>query len=667
MKKIHRPSAIIILLLVAFSCTVAFAERPVYTIQIGVFKKFENAAALIAGLRQKGYQSFYREEKSPEGQPWFKVYVGKFPSQKTAREVSARLKAKGVLEVSYIRTIEDRKTERIVPPAALAKPGLMTAPEPSAPLKEESDLKPRETVAKPVHATSTSIPAGALVTPSVKPSAPPEVPAPAAVPSGLDLGIKQYQKENYEETIDILTKYRGKDPKSSLAAFFLGMAYKQTGDIQKAKGHLADAVTLPQPVKNGVVELVDVLYQLGQYEEAKRWIAVAERDDISPAGIAFLKGMILAAEKKCAPAIESFEKSKRFDSAYIQAAEMQIGICYASESKYDLAKKRFEAAITRDPLSDLGSYARRYQDLVEERKFIERPLRLTLSIMEHIDTNMLAQPNYYQPVAQQGSSFWGRDQKSLATTSMARLDFVPTISGPFVFNASYAFASRLHQKYSTSYDTIANSISAVPGINFGRFSVNLAGNYMLVLKNDPSYVRYSENFSVGPLLRFLAGDNHIIELYVAHAGKNYFTTIANPELQDQSVNGLDSYLSWIWMFWDGRGMFNLKYGYNIDHARGVNFESQGHRFTGNAIFPVIGALRLQLGGEVYLQPYRNPNVLFDNIQRSDQTYSGTAGLYWDIDRNYTVIAQYQKIRAFSNIFIYDFDREVYSLGMELKF
>ncbi|MBW1861368.1 MAG: hypothetical protein JRJ02_03220 [Deltaproteobacteria bacterium] len=46
--------------------------------------------------------------------------------------------------------------------------------------------------------------------------------------ASIQKGVDQYKAENYEEAIEILIKAREEDPKSSVAAFFLGLSYKQT-------------------------------------------------------------------------------------------------------------------------------------------------------------------------------------------------------------------------------------------------------------------------------------------------------------------------------------------------------------------------------------------------------------------------------------------------------
>ncbi|MCX7635501.1 MAG: tetratricopeptide repeat protein, partial [Syntrophales bacterium] len=485
----------------------------------------------------------------------------------------------------------------------------------------------------------------------------------------LQEAIRQYQAENYEEAIDLLIKLRGQEPRSALTAFFLGMAYKQTNAFSQAEIHLTDAATLPPPVREAPVELIDVLYRQGKVAEAKKWVEIAERNEIFPAKVAFLKGMIAASEGQYPQAVAAFENAKKIDPAYTQSADVQIGVCYMNMRKYDLAKQRFQAAITQDPLSDLGSFARRYQDLVEERSFLERPLRVTLGILGQYDTNVLAEPTYnYAWFKRTGTDFWERDEKSFKLLTTARLDYIPLLTGPFTFNASYAAAAGFQEKYATSYNLITNTFSVNPGIVADRFMLIMAGNYTHNMKRNPSYSPYSESYTIGPMLRIMATSNHIFEVSVAYTGKNYFEEVAQPELWDQSSRGMEGYVNWYWLYGTRGGMLNLRYTYSQENAKGDYFDNYGQRFTLNILSPKYWVIRAQVGGEIFLQDYKTANATFDGTKRRDQTYSLTAGLYWDVNKYFTVIApQYAKTRGFSNLFIYDYDRDVYSAGVEIRF
>ena len=104
-------------------------------------------------------------------------------------------------------------------------------------------------------------------------------------------------------------------------------------------------------------------------------------------------------------------------------------------------------------------------------------------------------------------------------------------------------------------------------------------------------------------------------------------------------------------------------------CQGDNWTNRGHRFTVNSIIPLPWRLKLQVGGEFFLQDYANESSIpaFNKETRRDRTYTGMGGLTWDLNKNLSLMLQYTGIRANSNIFAYDFQRNIYSVGAELRF
>lgn len=76
----------------------------------------------------------------------------------------------------------------------------------------------------------------------------------------LEKGIGQYKHENYDEALITLKKAREDYPQSSLAAYYLGLTYKQLQDYNQAISYLKDAVTFPPKIKGAMLELIDCLY-----------------------------------------------------------------------------------------------------------------------------------------------------------------------------------------------------------------------------------------------------------------------------------------------------------------------------------------------------------------------------------------------------------------------
>jgi len=474
----------------------------------------------------------------------------------------------------------------------------------------------------------------------------------------LEQGISQYRRENYEEAIELLKRAREEDRTSSLAAFFLGLAYKQAIDYPKAITHLKDAITLTPRIKDAVVELADILVQMGSLQEATWWIELAEREKISPAKIAFLKGLALQKEGKSLKAIESFKKSKSLDKSVVQSSDFHIALCYLKERRLKEARERFQAAVIYDPLSDLASFARQYQDMVEKRIFLERPLRFTISLFGQYDTNMVLKP------MEEAVATGITDEKSSALATNMRIDYVPSLKDPWLFNARYSFSSNLYHKHPSTHNMIGNSLSVAPGYRFGRFALNLATTYSYYLVRNPDYEKYMDYLNAGPLFRMLLNKNQILELFAGYADKNYFQPPLMPE-EDKDSGDLDAYVSWFWLFKEG-GFLNIRYEFIHEDTEGCNWQNKGNRFTVNTTFPLNKNLKLQLSGSAFLQRFKHTHTVF-NLAREDDIFIGSSGLIWERSKSLSLVAQVSRIKNNSNLPMYEYERDIYALGIELKF
>jgi len=493
-------------------------------------------------------------------------------------------------------------------------------------------------------------------------------------------GVEQYQQENYEEAIELFTRVRQQEPGSAEAAFFLGMAYKQVLDYQKAATHLRDAATLTPPVKEALVDLIDSLYQTGQLDEALKWIETAEAVGAAPPRVAFLKGLVLARRDKNQEAAAAFEKSKQLEPTLSQAADFQIGIINIKERKLERAKVRFQAIILQDPLSDLAGFARQYLAMVEERLYQERPLHLTVGVIGGYDSNIASNP-LDSPAAVNVT-----DAKGEYISSSVRLDYSPRLAEPWLFNAQYTAASTVYSKFTHSHDSLANSFSVSPGYNFGRFALNFNASYTNVLlrtdpymaldpeMSSPGYKRYLDYISAGPAFRYFMNQEHILEVFIGYDKKNYHHQAVYLPEDERDTAGLREYVSWIWLFREN-ALLNLRYDFAREHADGRKWDNDSHRVTLNLSLPVtseetgkrLGPVTLQLTGSAYFQRYSYEVNWPPQETRRDNVYTGSVGLTWRFWKYASLIAQYTRTQSRSNVWMYEYNRDQYALGCEFRY
>lgn len=478
-------------------------------------------------------------------------------------------------------------------------------------------------------------------------------------PQSLDEGISLYKAGKYDEAVTALTKARQEDPKSSSAAFFLGLSYKQTMEYEKASGNFQDAVTLTPKIKEALIELIDVNLQLGKLDEAKKWIAVGEEENVLPAKTAFLKGLVLREEGKNKEAAASFEKAKSIDPTIAQASDIQIAISRLKDSELKSAKENFQEAITADPQTDLAGFARQYLARLEDALFLKKPFHFTLSLFGQYDDNMVLRPTD-QALATDISN-----EASLVLNTGARVSYAPSLQGPWLFNGYYAITSSLHKRYADTHDALINTISVTPGYNFGKSSLNLAGIYSYALVRNPSYKKYSGNLSLGPMFRWAVRDNQLLEFFAGYADNKYYNQLLLIPDENRDSTGISSYGSWVWLF--GKNSFmNLRYQYVDQNAEGRNWENTSHSFSANVIVPTSDNVKLQFSGEFTKMNFPRENTIFD-MKRADQISNLSAGITWEFHKNVTLVGQYTRIDNESNIAIYDYLRNLYTVGLEYRF
>lgn len=485
--------------------------------------------------------------------------------------------------------------------------------------------------------------------------------------TNLSKGIEDYKEENFEEALESLIKAREEDPNSSLAAFYLGLTYKQLMNYKEAAKNLRDAVTLKPMVKEAVIELVETLYNLNELEEAKKWLDVAEKEDIKPAQSAFLKGLILLKENKNLEAIKAFEESKGIDKTYTQASDFQIGNAYLKERKLIEARESFKAVVIVDPNTDLAAFAREYEDVITKRlEIIGKVWRFTAGLTYQYDDNVISKYTTAGPEI----PTWEEDSAMVATIGTT---YAPQLKGHWRLNIQYSLYSNIHRRIET-HDIMSHTITIAPAYNFKDASLNLLLTYNHTwVKNE----EYMGMVSTTPILSIALGRNHIGQLSAEYSKKEFFRTETagtpiDPD-EDRDANAYTASAGWVYLFSEGKGFLNLRYRISKEDTDGRNWDYSGNKVDANMLIPLMERLKINLSGEVFMQDYKNilswagTGNIAPDTKRRDSTYTASGVVSYEFYKGANFIMQYAYIRDDSNIYIYDYKRNIYSAGIEYRF
>lgn len=472
--------------------------------------------------------------------------------------------------------------------------------------------------------------------------------------SNLEQGIALYHRESNDEAAEALRQARKEDPVSTRAAYYLGLTYKRLQRYEEAREELLFAVQNEPKIKEALLELVEILYQLNDTAEAERWIAVAEAQGVRPAQAAFMKGLVLMKADKPEEAIAAFTNAKELDGAMRQSADYQIGMANLKLKSYDAAEDAFRDVLVLDPNTDIGAYAQEYVKAIERRREADRPWKLKLGVFGEWDDNVVLKPSDVSTVQDIGEE-----------------DFreVVTLNAEYGHKYSDRFGVKIHydlyhanQEDLDAFDVMSHTAGATPTWYAQKwsFSVPLTYNYTWVDGDD-----FVGTVTGAPTVNLRVGDVQLLQGAVRLQDKNFFRSPSLPS-EDRDAFRWAPSGAWYRFFKENQGFFGARYEYDSENTDGENWDYDGHRASLSVQYPFTEKLKGTVAAEYYWQDFENTHTIFA-LKREDETLTFSALLAYSFTKQLDVQFRYTFVDHDSNIALYDYDRSVYSTGVVYRF
>ncbi len=512
-------------------------------------------------------------------------------------------------------------------------------------------------------------------------------PVPAQTQSpDLQRGIAEFQQENFDEALESLIKARNAQPQSSLPAYYLGMTYKNLENYSEAKKYLKSAINLKPEIKEAVLELAEVNYDLGNFQDAYDLLMTAEKDNVRPGQTAYVKGLVLIGMDKNLEAIAAFQNARNLSPALVQASNYQIGQAYLKESNVSAsleeslksleeAEKSFQTVIDNDPNTDMAAFAQDFIELIQKKKQEPSNIRAYLGIHRQYDDNVILKPGDDIGLAlpsNQSDSRW---------VITGGLEYIPVKRKPLDYSAHYSFYMSRHDDLS-QYDVDSHSLALFPSriIN----DVSKAG---VALRYNHTWVdgdEYLGMATITPTYTRYIGKKHTIQSYLSYAAKDFLTN-TSAGVEDRDADVYSASVSWfaffkqdkgvfvpfmesfeLSAFGENEGYFNLLYELSKEETDGSNWEYIGNKVGVIYLIPLLQNAKLRLAGDVKYKDFTNIHTVW-NKERRDIIYGVSSLLFYKFREDLDLQLLYSYRRDDSNIGLYDYDRNVYSIGIEYRY
>ncbi len=473
----------------------------------------------------------------------------------------------------------------------------------------------------------------------------------------LEQAIWLYKHENFEEALTLLKKLRDKDPQSSMAAYYLGITYKQLQDYVEARPHLEAALTLQPKVKNALPELIDVLYQTDQTDEAKKWLEIAEKEGVNPAQVAFFKGLILLKEGKDPDGARvAFARAVELDESLTETIKYYQGLAYLQSQKLSQARDVFQQIVTRQPSTDLAALANEYVDAISRKEEAAKPFHASVGYAVQYDTNVILKP----------------DDSTLATAVGNKGDWrqAPTFQADYTFKPAENFAIRPGYAFYNGkqtdlgfYDLVSNDFSLQPALYLKSAAIAFPAHFNHVTVNDKAYLGLA---GIGNVNSITLARNQMAQLSFQYNRKDY---LWQPQFADENRDSNEYLWSIGWFYFFAKnqeGFANIRYALNFDDTKGNNWRYLGNRASVTSTIPLMKRVKLNVSADYFLQLFEKTNSVYEK-KRFDNVLTLSNLLAIEIIKDLELQLQYTYINNISTLGIYKYKRNVYSMGIRYDF
>lgn len=478
----------------------------------------------------------------------------------------------------------------------------------------------------------------------------------------IKAAISQYNIENYEEAIEILQNISSKDIDASKIALYLGLSYQKTVDYNAARKELEKSISLNPNEGDAYIALAEVLISTSLQGDALKALSNGHKNaDLSSPYFYFLKGTILLEMNKYDEAINEFAGAKRkADKKLIQKIYHSTGVAYLNSGKKEQAEKFFKKSISTLPQTDVARRSKIALNSLGYGK--KKKYSLNVGYIYQIDDNVAVTPSNDDALKSLGSNI----EELASNKSDSR--HVAIVSGKYESNnnkkigysASYSFYQSKHKDLD-SYDLQGHNVELVPVIHLKNGDIDLSFGYENYKLDKTKYLDILEFW---PSYNFSLKNSGEATIFFGIQKKDFAATVSNVnENRDGTNVTAGAHMSR--EFSGNKGLYDLGYLFNSEEADGDNWDYKGHKLFATLSYSLKDNMGLFINSNYSVQKFENAHSIYTKT-REDKILQLNPGFLYKY-KTALITLEYSYTKDDSNLAVYEYNRGIYSLGLEYSF
>jgi tetratricopeptide (TPR) repeat protein len=459
-------------------------------------------------------------------------------------------------------------------------------------------------------------------------------------------------QQKTEQAVEVLEKARALAPGDTSILFLLGVAY----------------------------------FALERYDQAEGPLTQVFNERPQTEGIGYYVGLIRYRKKDYQGALKAFRAETSKNPNIQQLVKFYSGLTLAILGLPEQAVAEVDAALRLQTGSALTGPAERIRDSLATAREAERRLRAEVRVGFLYDSNVavIPQPSH-DPIAEAI-----RRRKTATTGELAavRLEYAWLRTGPWESSVSYSFFQTYNNRlpgFNVQNHLVAGALSYRTVLGTMPFLVGTQYSWDYLSLGDDDFLQRHTATLFGTLVE---NQSNLSTLVGRFQNKDFYATPGQLRDEDRDARNWMIGLTHVFRFAQDKHYIRLGYQFDYEKADGRNYAYAGNRLLAGGQYTLPwGSTRLKYDFDLHQRHYQYANSLLPVVnpgtrEREDFEQNHVVRVEQVLAKNLgptvigcsptapcplTLAAEYQRTVADSNLAVFSYNRNVWSLTLSWQY
>lgn len=498
--------------------------------------------------------------------------------------------------------------------------------------------------------------------------------------------ILAYDARKYDEALALLKDALALDPKNVEALYYSGLVLMAQQKTDQAVEVLEKARALA-PRDVSILFLLGVAYfALERYDQAESPLTQVFNERPQTEGIGYYVGLIRYRKKDYQGALKAFRAETSKNPNIQQLVKFYSGLTLAILGLPEQAVAEVDAALRLQTGSALTGPAERIRDSLASARDAERRFHADVRVGFLYDSNVAVVPQpSHDPTAE---AIRRRKHATTGEIAALRLEYAWLRTGPWESTVTYSFFQTYNNRlpdFNVQNHLVAGALSYRAAIGSMPFQVGTQYSWdYLSLGNDDFLQRHTATV-FGTLVE---NQSNLTTVLARFQNKDFYASPGQLEDEDRDARNWMVGLTHVFRFAQDKHYIRVGYQFDYENADGRNFTYAGNRFLAGGQYTLPwGSTRLKYDFDLHQRHYLHANSLLpvvnpgtreredseqNHVVRVEQVLAAnlgpaSIGCASNAPCPLTLAAEFQRTVADSNLAVYSYNRNVWSLTLSWQY